>query len=109
MINGSPLKQLLVSRVGISVSADITHIGKTDISVSAIIPDDILADMQYLEFLRLYHWGMYAWILIKARISADGIGCDKSISAYRLLVKFNRYIQNAIVAPPPMLVIWAKH
>ncbi len=31
------------TRVGISVSADIAHIGKTDISVSASIP----ADMQY--------------------------------------------------------------
>ncbi len=28
------------TRVGISVSADIAHIGKTDISVSVIIPAD---------------------------------------------------------------------
>ncbi len=37
----------------------------------------------------------YAWVLYKARISADAIspyiGYDKSISAYRLSVKFHRY------------------
>ena len=44
-----------------------------------------------------YKWKryLYAWILIKARILADSIGryigYDKSISAYRLSVKFHRY------------------
>ncbi len=37
----------------------------------------------------------HGWLLIKARISADNIGryigYDKSISAYRLSVKFHRY------------------
>ncbi len=64
---------------------------------------------------------MYAWILIKARISADTIGRyighDKSISAYRLSVKFHRYANPAshgcgsnwlssIISGPP-LFIWA--
>ncbi len=63
------------------ISADIAHIGKTDISVSVIIPAD------------------NAWILIKARISADSIGryigYDNSILAYRLSVKFHRYANPA--------------
>ncbi len=44
----------------------------------------------------------YAWILTKARISADTIGQyighDKSISAYRLSVKFHRYANPVITA-----------
>ncbi len=51
-----------------------------------------------------YHYVLdYAWILIKAGISADTIGryigYDKSISAYRLSVKFHRYANPGSRSP----------
>ena len=90
-------------RVGISVSADIAHISKTDISVSVITPADIYRPICNIgnPFLIGRYQSKsciisdFAWILIKARISADTIGryigYDKSISPYRLSVKFHRY------------------
>ncbi len=55
--------QSIYSRVGISVWADITHIGKADVSVSVSSSTDT---------------GRY-------------IGYDKSVSAYQLSVKLHQY------------------
>ncbi len=80
------------------ISADIAHIGKTDISVSVSIITDIYWPICNIG--NLLHIGGYRtmWMdICKARISAIGqyIGYDKSISAHRLSVKFHRYANPA--------------
>ncbi len=72
------------------------HIGKTDISVSVIIPADTYRPICNIGNLLVLPVCIRLCIATyKARISADSIGryigYDKSISAYRLSVKFHRY------------------
>ena len=71
-------------------------IGRYEISVSVIIPAD--------TYRPICNTSDYAWILIKARISADTIGryigYDKPILAYRLSVKFLRYANPDFIIVP---------